>query len=109
MGLTYPQYLIMIELWDECPRTSKDLAERLQLPASALTPLIRKLREKGLIKRIQDGKDKRSFRITLTDKGEALKEPVQLAREGVVCATGLDASEYDAITELMKNLRDAMT
>ena len=75
IGLTYTQYITMMVLWEQRQLTSKALGERLYLDSGTLTPVLKKLEEKGLVTRARDPQDERNLMVTLTEKGEALREP----------------------------------
>ena len=73
IGLTYTQYITMLVLWERRQATSKLLGERLYLDSGTLTPVLKKLEEKGLVTRARDACDERNLMVTLTDRGEALR------------------------------------
>src|SRR5215469_16296702 len=73
MGLTHPQYLVMLALWQYAPVSVKDLSGMLQLDPGTLSPLLKRLQAAGLIRRERDPDDERSLAITLTDTGRALR------------------------------------
>ncbi|MGL3063525.1 MarR family winged helix-turn-helix transcriptional regulator, partial [Klebsiella pneumoniae] len=73
LGLTYPQYLVMITLWNQDGRTVKELSGILFLESSTLTPLLKRLETAGLITRTRNPKDEREVLIHLTEKGNRLK------------------------------------
>lgn len=73
IGLTYTQYITMLVLWEQRQATSKTLGERLYLDSGTLTPVLKKLEEKGLVTRARDPHDERNLMVALTDKGAALE------------------------------------
>jgi len=73
IDLTYTQYVTMMVLWEKPEVTSKEIGERLHLDSGTLTPVIKKLAEKGLVTRRRDREDERNLLVTLTDAGDALK------------------------------------
>src|SRR3954451_7497964 len=73
MGLTHPQYLVMLALWQHGPLAVKDLSRLLQLDPGTLSPLIKRLEAAGLLRRDRDTKDQRSRALALTEKGAALR------------------------------------
>ena len=75
IGLTYTQYITMMVLWEHREVTSKVLGERLLLDSGTLTPVLKKLEERGLITRARDPRDERNLMVALTPAGEARKEP----------------------------------
>jgi DNA-binding MarR family transcriptional regulator len=102
LGLTYPQYLVMVVLWQRGTGTVKDLATGLQLDYGTLTPLLRRLQANGLITRERNAKDDRSVTIGLTEAGEALHRPGQRVHLAICEALGLSSQQA---TELQATLR----
>lgn len=74
LGLTYPQYLVMVVLWAQDDRTVGNIGDKLFLESSTLTPLLKRLEAAGLVKRTRDAADERQVRIRLTEQGLALRE-----------------------------------
>ena len=75
IDLTYTQYVTMMVLWEKPSVTSKEIGERLHLDSGTLTPVLKKLEEKGLLTRCRDPHDERNLMVTLTEQGQALREP----------------------------------
>ncbi|HND30350.1 MAG TPA: MarR family transcriptional regulator [Myxococcota bacterium] len=73
LGLTYPQYLVMLALWEHGPDSVIGLAKRLHLDSATLTPMLKRLEAAGLLVRSRDAEDNRILRITLSPEGEALQ------------------------------------
>ena len=73
LGLTYPQYLVLLVLWEQSPCNVKTLGERLLLQSNTLTPLLKRLEQQGLIHRERDAKDERVVWIQLSEAGQALE------------------------------------
>ena len=73
MDLTYPQYLVMLILWEQSEQTVSELGEKLKLDSGTLTPLLKRLEQKNLISRIRSTKDERVVKISPTQEGENLK------------------------------------
>ena len=88
IGLTYPQYLVMLVLWQEDGLLVKSIGEKLFLDSGTLTPLLKRLEASGLILRTRDLEDERQVRITLTREGRALKRRAQEIPSQVLCASG---------------------
>src|ERR687890_216985 len=88
IGLTYPQYLVLLVLWEQDGLTMKHLGDRLHLESGTLTPLLKRLEAAGSVRRQRDPQDERQVRISLTLKGHSLKEQAAKARHNVVCASG---------------------
>ncbi len=78
MGLTYPQYLVMLVLWEHHQVTVKELGKKLWLDSGTLTPLLKRLIENGLVTKNRSGVDERLVDITITEKGKSLKEQALL-------------------------------
>lgn len=88
IGLTYPQYLVMMVLWQEDDILVKDIGQRLFLDSGTLTPLLKRLEASALIERTRDAADERQVRITLTPGGRALHSKAAVIPERIVCASG---------------------
>ena len=94
LGLTYPQYLAMLVLWEEEAVSVKELGERLFLDSGTLTPLLKRLEAAELITRERDREDERRVVISLTDQGRALKQRASHVPEQLICKTSLTGEEY---------------
>lgn len=90
LGLTYPQYLVMLVLWEEGEETVGGLAERMQLDSSTLTPLLKRLEALGLVARRRNPDNERQLVVSLTDSGRALQEKAKLIPAAILCASGRD-------------------
>jgi DNA-binding MarR family transcriptional regulator len=90
LGVTYPQYLALLVLWERDGVSVKALGERLQLDSGTLTPLLKKLEQQGLVLRARDDVDGRVLRVTLTGAGKALRKKAVAVPRGLLCATGLE-------------------
>jgi DNA-binding MarR family transcriptional regulator len=90
LGLTYPQYLVMLVLWETHVATVKQLGERLALDSGTLTPLLKRLEQRGLLTRQRDTADERVVRIALSPAGEALQAQAEHIPMELVCRTGFD-------------------
>ncbi|MGA8980657.1 MAG: MarR family transcriptional regulator [Pedococcus sp.] len=89
IGLTYPQYLVMLVLWEADSRPIGDIADRLQLSPHALSPLLRRLEAAGFVARRVDAVDGRVVNVELTDLGRELESAASRAQYDVVDQTGL--------------------
>lgn len=111
LGLTYPQYVTIICLWEEDRQTVKGLSEKLFLEPSTLTPMLKRLEAMGYVRRERDMEDERSVRVSLTDTGRALREKAFDYREITAKAAGLAPDEFralqKAVVKLRTNLMDA--
>ena len=110
IGITYPQYILMLVLWQDGSRTISDIARRLKLPANGITPVIDRLEQAGLVVRRRDPVDRRVISIHLTAEGVALEEQAARAQFEVVCETQLGGAalrvlrdELHAMVQRMEN------
>ena len=94
IGLTYPQYLVMMLLWEEDNQTVGQLGTRLSLDSGTLSPLLKRLTTAGLVTRHRRVEDERSVAIVLTDAGRALRDKVDAISEEIICALDLDRDEF---------------
>lgn len=97
MGLTYPQYLVMLLLWEAEPQSVSQLGERLYLDSGTLTPLLKRLEAAGLVIRRRDTVDERRVFIALTDKGRALRAGADVMLEALERQTCLLPEDFDAL------------
>ncbi|WP_447750643.1 MarR family winged helix-turn-helix transcriptional regulator [Pseudomonas nicosulfuronedens] len=109
LGLTYPQYLAMLVLWEwqaEPPEqpSVKALGERLMLDSGTLTPLLKRLEQLGLVLRRRAQHDEREVHLGLTAEGAALREKVLPLREELLCRSGIDLSVTDGLREQLDRL-----
>src|SRR6476469_8778815 len=84
LGLTHPQYRVMLALWQHGPLSVKDLSGLLQLAPGTLSPLLKRLEAAGLLRRQRDAKDQRNLALALTDKGRALRAQAERIPAGIV-------------------------
>ncbi len=108
LGLTYPQYLVMLVLWEADGLTVKEIGQRLRLDSGTLTPLLKRLQAAGLVRRERDTTDERQVRIGLTDQGRALREKAEAVPHGLLEATGCSAEEAATLRTLFVRLRDRL-
>lgn len=109
LGLTYPQYVVMLVLWEGDGLTVSGLGERLFLDSGTLTPLLKRLEENALITRRRDEADERRVRVYLTSAGQLLKEQAADIPGCVLDATQCTLPEIQALTEQVKALRQRLT
>lgn len=102
LGLSYPQYLVMVLLWEEGPHTVGQVGRRLGLESSTLSPLLKRLEAAGLVTRARDGHDERSVTVDLTEAGRALERRAAGVITEVCEATGLSVPRQ---AELVAELR----
>lgn len=104
IGLTYTQYITMMVLWEHGQVTSKALGEKLFLDSGTLTPVLKKLEEKGLITRRRDARDERNLLVTLTDAGRALREPAARIPERMAGCVSITPEEARTLHALLYKL-----
>ena len=109
LGLTYPQFLAMLVLWERGTHTVKGLADALQLNSSTLTPLLKRLEAAGWVSRTRDPGDERIMRIELTAAGKALRRPVAAIQKGVACRTKLPEAEFVALRKQLHALAETLS
>jgi DNA-binding MarR family transcriptional regulator len=108
LGLTYPQYLVMLALWEQDGRTVSALGESLQLDSGTLTPLLKRLEAQGTLVRERDAADERRVIVSLTAAGRALKVEARRIPRTVGRATGCELDEIVAMTQRLTALRDTI-
>jgi DNA-binding MarR family transcriptional regulator len=101
LGLTHPQYLVMLALWQHAPMSVKELSRLLQLDPGTLSPLLKRLEATGYIRRGRDDRDERVLAVTLTDEGRALRADAEKIPPAIVERLGMDVAE---LTELHQSL-----
>lgn len=106
LGLTYPQYLVMLVLWQQDNVLVKSIGEKLFLDSGTLTPLLKRLEASSLIERTRDEADERQVRITLTREGRALKKKAQCIPHQVLCASGQQHEELAKLREQLTTVRN---
>lgn len=105
IGLTYPQYLVMVALWEKDDETVGALGERLSLESSTLTPLLKRLEAMGHISRARDSADERVVRLRLTAEGRALEARAQAIPACILDATGFDIADLIRLQRDITSLR----
>ena len=105
MGLTYPQYLAMLVLWERDGLMVSELGERLFLDSGTLTPLLKRLEASGLIARIRDVQDERRVHITLTQAGRAMKTEAAQIPACILKASQCTLPDIVALTQQVQTLR----
>jgi DNA-binding MarR family transcriptional regulator len=108
IGLTYPQYLVMLVLWERDGRTVKEIGDELYLDSGTLTPLLKRLEAAGLVRRVRDKEDERQVRITLTPKGAALRSKAAKFPAAIGCALGSAVRDPERLHGDIVALRDAL-
>ena len=108
LGLTYPQYLVMLVLWERDDVPVKDIGEKLFLDSGTLTPLLKRLEAAHLIKRTRSREDERQVLIALTPQGHALKDKARAVPQSILAASDCSVSELVAMKDEIVALRDRL-
>jgi DNA-binding MarR family transcriptional regulator len=108
LGLTYPQYLAMVALWDRDDQTVGELGDKLFLESNTLTPLLKRLEGMGLVARVRDKADERQVRLHLTQAGRELRAKAETVPGCVLDATRMSAAEASELTAAVAKLRETL-
>ncbi len=109
LDLTYPQYLVMLILWENDLQTVKSIATRLHLDSGTLSPLLKRLEKSTLITRTRSHEDERSVIIALTEKGRSMKASAErIIGPAIFTATGCTVKELDALRQQLLDLRETL-
>ncbi len=108
LGLTYPQYLVMIILWQKDGRTVGEIGQTLFLESSTLTPLLKRLEALGHLVRTRSRVDERQVVISLTERGLALRERAEALPPAILISTGMDAQAANKLKDQIIRLRIAL-
>lgn len=102
MGLTHPQYLVMLALWEETPLTVSELGRRVSLEPGTLSPLLKRLESSGYITRGRDPRDERALAVSLTPTGARLRSRAEKVPPAIIERLGMEVAE-------LEDLRDGLT
>ncbi|HEY9095230.1 MAG TPA: MarR family transcriptional regulator [Hydrogenophaga sp.] len=108
LGLTYPQYLALLVLWEQDGVSVSELGQRLNLDSGTLTPLLKRLEAAGLLTRLRDANDERRVRVRLTAQGRALKSKARRIPECILAATQCDLTDVVSLTRQIQALRERL-
>lgn len=106
LDVTYPQYLVLLVLWEKDDVTVSEIGERLFLDSATLTPLLKRLEAAGLLNRQRSRKDERQVVVTLTEQGAELRRKAENIPESVFCATACDGDTLTSLKTGLETLRD---
>jgi DNA-binding MarR family transcriptional regulator len=109
LGITYPQYLVLMLLWEEDGLTVGQLGARLALDSGTLSPLLKRLTAAGLVTRHRRADDERSVSIRLTDNGRALKLPACSVNEEMIDALALSKSDFDDLKNQLRLIAERVS
>lgn len=108
LGLTYPQYVVMLALWEYDGLSIGELGERVALDSGTLTPLLKRMQALGLIERTRSAADERLVLVTLTRAGRELGSKAEEVGAEVACAVACSARERQALTQTLQSLRGSL-
>ncbi|WP_034270544.1 MarR family winged helix-turn-helix transcriptional regulator [Haloechinothrix halophila] len=108
LDLTYPQYLVLLVLWERGPTTVRELGQALDLDSGTLSPMLKRLATRGVIERKRSDSDERSVVVHLTEQGDELREQAAAVPERAAGSTSLDPSELLALRDSLTTLTDAV-
>ncbi|MDR3661128.1 MAG: MarR family transcriptional regulator [Mycobacterium sp.] len=109
LNLTYPQYLVLLVLWEEGRITVGRLGERLKLDSGTLSPLLKRLEANGFIRRERSLQDERQVEVTLTPTGQKLESRAQCIPEKLGALTGITEQQAADLRDAVRRLTDALT
>ena len=107
LGITHPQYLVMLALWEETPLSVVQLSRRLSLEPATLSPLLRRLEAHGLITRERRHGDERTLDISLTARGREIRADAERIPEGIVARLGMNQEELEGLRDVLHRLISA--
>lgn len=108
LGLTYPQYLVLLALWEQDGQSVGELGERLQLDSGTLTPLLKRMEQAGLLQRSRDPEDERRVCVSLSTSGLALKDRARSIPQQLACASACSLQELESLTQRLHQLREQL-
>src|SRR5688572_17869782 len=108
LKLTYPQYLVMVALWETDDQTVGALGDRLSLESNTLTPLLKRLEVTGYVRRERDPRDERQVRVSLSEAGRDLRAEAEKVPACILEASGLDAADLGRLRQQITALRGAL-
>lgn len=108
LGLTYPQYLVLLVLWERDAMTVSEIGKRLFLDSATLTPLLKRMETLGVLARVRAKADERQVVISLTPQGLALQQRARTVPEGAFCASGCSPDELASLRDQLLVLRDRL-
>ncbi len=108
LGVTYPQYLVLLILWESDALTVSEIGARLFLDSATLTPLLKRMEAQGLLERIRAKADERHVIVSLTDQGRELKQVASAVPNGVFCATECTPEELTSMRDSLRLLRSRL-
>ncbi len=107
LGLTHPQYLVMLALWERSPRTVADISRAISLEPATLSPLLKRLEASGYLTRERSTVDERSLEVRLTESGTALRERALAVPGQIIERLGMPVAELESIRDTLTRLIEA--
>ncbi len=104
LGLTHPQYLVMLALWQQSPRSVRELGDELELDPATLSPLLKRLETLGYVSRRRSTEDERVLEITVTDAGAALRTQAEAIPPRIIEQLGMGIDELDALRSSLQRV-----
>ena len=108
LGITYPQYIVLLVLWERDGVPVGEIGEKLMLDSSTLTPLLKRMEAAGIIRRTRNPEDERQVMIALTDHGRGMRKTAAEFPEALLCAAGCSVDELVSLKGRMLAVRDNM-
>jgi len=109
LGLTHPQYLVMLALWERSPRTARDISDALLLEPATLSPILKRLEVAGLVTRRRGEYDERTLSLGLTAAGLTLRDQAERVPGQIVARLGMDVTDLEQIRDSLTELITAST
>ena len=107
-GITYPQYLVMLVIWENENVTASEIAVKLNLDNATITPILNKLQDQKLISKTRDKNDERVVNIKVTKKGLEIEEKIALIQDKVACKTHLPKKDFEELKQRLNELTQIM-
>lgn len=104
LGITYPQYLVLLVLWDQKQSTVKELSEKLDLDSGTLTPMLKRMEGQKLVQRKRSVEDERVVNIHITEAGVALYDKALCIPQSLLASSGLSLEEISTFNEQLKHI-----
>ncbi|MBQ7996609.1 MAG: MarR family transcriptional regulator [Paludibacteraceae bacterium] len=111
LGITYPQYLVLLVLWEQDRQPVNDIAKRLYLETNTMTPLLQRMEKAGLVRRVKGEKDTRQRIVCLTDKGKAMEELAKVIPDCLstqICERGVDMNDLSQTLPALDRLIEGL-
>lgn len=108
LEITYPQYIVLLVLWERDGVSVGEIGEKLMLDSSTLTPLLKRMEAAGIVRRTRNPEDERQVLVALTDEGRAMRKIAAEFPEALLCAAGCSVDELVSLKRRMLGVRDNM-